>query len=259
MSVANVGHRIATGGTMETIAWVAVIGIAMVLWEHAHPARALHRVPGWALRAWSSTAFQACVAYAAAATLDHALASKAIWHLQGLGVALEALAGYVVLTFVYYWWHRARHEIPWLWRTLHQLHHSATRLEVISSFYKHPLEIVANGVLSSAILYLLLGLDPIAATVASTLTGLAELFYHWNVRTPHWLGYWIQRPESHRVHHRRGHHTENYSDLPLWDFLFGTLDNPRDDRGECGFGVERELRVVSLLRGEPIAVAGERR
>ena len=57
------------------------------------------------------------------------------------------------------------------------------------------------------------------------LTGIAELFYHWNVRTPHWLGYFVQRPESHCVHHQRGRHRNNYSDLPLWDIAFGTFSS----------------------------------
>src|SRR5260370_10151383 len=57
-------------------------------------------------------------------------------------------------------------------------------------------------------------------------SGLAELVYHWNVKTPHWLGYIFQRPESHCIHHQEGVHAFNYSDLPMWDMLFGTYRNP---------------------------------
>jgi len=32
--------------------------------------------------------------------------------------------GYLVSTFVFYWWHRWRHEVDWLWRGFHQIHHS---------------------------------------------------------------------------------------------------------------------------------------
>src|SRR4029078_8492623 len=76
-------------------------------------------------------------------------------------------------------------------------------------------------VLSSAILYLGVGLGAAAAAGAVLLSGFAELFYHWNVRTPHWLGYLFQRPESHCVHHQEGVHSYNFADLPLWDILFG--------------------------------------
>ena len=81
------------------------------------------------------------------------------------------------------------------------------------------------------------------------MTGLAELLYHWNVRTPYWLGFLIQRPESHCVHHQQGLHSFNYADLPLWDMLFGTLRNPRTWSASCGFEGQRECRVGEMLRG----------
>jgi sterol desaturase/sphingolipid hydroxylase (fatty acid hydroxylase superfamily) len=195
---------------------------------------------------------QAAIAWLAAAALDHLFPGAALWHLGGFGLVGDALIGYVAITFVYYWWHRARHEIPALWR-LHQVHHSPSRVEVLLTFYKHPLEILANGILSPAILYLLLGLDVQSASLAILLSGVAELFYHWNVRTPHWLGYLIQRPESHCVHHQRAWHRNNYSDLPLWDILFGTFDNPRSRPSACGFGPNVEERWGTLLMGRIVA------
>ena len=104
-------------------------------------------------------------------------------------------------------------------------------------------------VLSSAILYLGVGLGAAAAAGAVLLSGLAELFYHWNVRTPHWLGYLFQRPESHCVHHQEGVHSYNFADLPLWDILFGTFHNPRVAQFRCGFGPEHEHRLVEMLWG----------
>jgi sterol desaturase/sphingolipid hydroxylase (fatty acid hydroxylase superfamily) len=120
---------------------------------------------------------------------------------------------------------------------------------VLTSFYKHPIEIVANCVLSSLIVYVLLGLELSSASLAMTLDGLGELFYHWNIKTPYWLGYFFQRPESHCVHHPHGHHTNNFSDLPLWDMLFGTFENPRTAPTICGFGPEAEQRLPALLAG----------
>ena len=69
------------------------------------------------------------------------------------------------------------------------------------------------------------------------------------MRTPHWLGYLIQRPESHCVHHQRGRHRNNYSDLPLWDMLFGTFENPRAQPGPCGFAQEAEQQLGPMLVG----------
>jgi sterol desaturase/sphingolipid hydroxylase (fatty acid hydroxylase superfamily) len=161
--------------------------------------------------------------------------------------------GYLAITFIYYWWHRARHESALLWRLFHQVHHSPQRIEVITSFYKHPFEIVANGILSSAILYLLVGVSPEAAGLTVLLTGLAELFYHWNVATPYWLGFVFQRPESHCVHHQEGVHSFNYADLPLWDMLFGTFKNPRTWSARCGLGAENESRLLTMLAGRDVS------
>lgn len=162
------------------------------------------------------------------------------------------IVGYLVITFIYYWWHRARHEIPLLWRWLHQIHHSAARLETITTFYKHPLEIFINSVLNSLILHVLLGITPAAATLAVAIAGIAELFYHWNMRTPYWLGFFIQRPESHRIHHQLGYHRNNYSDLPLWDILFGTFENAKSSPTQCGFTPQHDLRVWSMLLGKNV-------
>lgn len=62
----------------------------------------------------------------------------------------------------------------------------------------------------------LLGLTPEAAAVANVFLTFNAFFQHANIRTPQWLGYIIQRPESHGVHHQRGVHRYNYSDLPLF-------------------------------------------
>jgi sterol desaturase/sphingolipid hydroxylase (fatty acid hydroxylase superfamily) len=127
-------------------------------------------------------------------------------------------------------------------------------LEVLTAFYKHPIEIFFNSILSSAILYLLLGLGKEAAGIAVTLTAIGELFYHWNVRTPYWVGFIFQRPESHCIHHQHGVHHFNYSDLPLWDMLFGTFRNPKKWDGACGLG-EAELQLSKMIRGEVITAS----
>ena len=234
---------------MNVIFLVIGAGLAMLAWETARPAHPSPAVRGWWPRALLLIAIQALVAWLATATWDRWLPQLAPWRAGGHGIALDALLGYFVITFVYYWWHRARHEVPVLWRCLHQVHHSAARIEVATTFYKHPLEVLLNALLTSAILYVALGLDPAAASVTVALTGIAELLYHWNVRTPYWLGFLFQRPENHRVHHQRGRHTGNFSDLPLWDMAFGTFENARSAPAECGFAGDAERRLGALLTG----------
>ena len=39
----------------------------------------------------------------------------------------------------------------------------------------------------------------------------------------------------------------HYGDLPLWDMLFGTYENPPTWDATCGFETERELRLGEML------------
>jgi sterol desaturase/sphingolipid hydroxylase (fatty acid hydroxylase superfamily) len=236
---------------------VAACAVVMIAVEVLRPGRAWPRVAGWWTRALALNAVQVGIVWLSGVAWDGWMLRRRPWSADALGSAGGALAGYVVVTFVYYWWHRGRHEVPLLWRCLHQLHHSPQRIEVLTSFYKHPLEVLANGLLTSAVLYLGVGLGVAAATGAVLLTAFAELFYHWNVRTPHWLGYLFQRPESHCVHHQEGLHAYNYADLPLWDMLFGTFRNPARWQARCGFGPEAEQRLGAMLAG--VDVVGEER
>jgi sterol desaturase/sphingolipid hydroxylase (fatty acid hydroxylase superfamily) len=49
-----------------------------------------------------------------------------------------------------------RHAKEW-WLAFHQIHHSPSRIELLTSFYKHPIEILCDAVLSAVILYPLMG------------------------------------------------------------------------------------------------------
>jgi sterol desaturase/sphingolipid hydroxylase (fatty acid hydroxylase superfamily) len=65
----------------------------------------------------------------------------------------------------------------------------------------------------------------------------------------------VQRPESHSRHHARGVHAGNYSDLPLFDLLFGTFHNPRDFAAETGFYDGASSRVADMLRFRDVSTA----
>ena len=55
------------------------------------------------------------------------------------------------------------------------------------------------------------------------------------------------------MHHGRGVHAFNYSDLPLWDMVFGTFRNPARFEGEVGFWPGASSRVGDLLLGRDVA------
>ena len=164
-----------------------------------------------------------------------------------LGVPGGAIAGYYLLSGVMYGYHRLAHNVGFLWRGLHQLHHSPQRVDIPGSVLFHPLEMIVQVLLQLFVTVVVLGLDPLAAALVGYIAAFYGMFQHWNVRTPRWLGYFIQRPESHCVHHRKGLHFYNYGDLPLWDVVFGTFRNPRAFNGECGFEEPADRRLASML------------
>lgn len=232
---------------------VLVCAVLMIIIELVAKGRDWPKVAGWWARAAALNATQVAMVFVAGLTWDKWLKNWSIWDAeQTFGQTGGAVVGYLAITFVYYWWHRFRHQVPFLWRAFHQIHHSPQRLEILTSFYKHPLEIFANAGLSSFILYVVCGLSGEAAVLAILMTGLAELFYHWNVRTPYWLGFVFQRPESHCVHHRQDWHHQNYSDLPIWDMLFGTFHNPKTFEDACGFADDKERLLGSMLLGADV-------
>jgi sterol desaturase/sphingolipid hydroxylase (fatty acid hydroxylase superfamily) len=182
---------------------VATVGLCMIIYEYSRPGRNLPAVRGWWLRAILFNGFQVFSVWFAGVAWDGWLVRHRFFSSASLGTYGEAFLGYFAITFVFYWWHRWRHSSPFLWRWVHQIHHSPQRIEVITSFYKHPFEVLLDSLFMSLILYFGVGAEPRSAAGAVMLSGLAELVYHWNVRTPHWLGFIFQRPESHCIHHQQ--------------------------------------------------------
>ncbi|WHZ11037.1 MAG: Fatty acid hydroxylase family (carotene hydroxylase/sterol desaturase) [Burkholderiaceae bacterium] len=230
--------------------------LVMLAIESRWPARAFPPRKGWR---WLGIGFLLMVGIAGATVplvlpLDWMAAHR--W-MDGtrLGVAGGALAGWLVQSFVTFVSHRAYHAFSPLWRLGHQMHHSPQRVDISGSVLFHPTEVVLQVLFQLFVTVIVLGLDPLAAALVGYVAAFHGMFQHWNVRTPRWLGYFIQRPESHCVHHRRGMHSWNYSDLPLWDMLFGSFRNPREFRGECGFDAPADRRVGALLAWHDVNAA----
>ncbi|MFZ4773117.1 MAG: sterol desaturase family protein [Chlamydiia bacterium] len=230
---------------------VLITGLLMIAYERTRPGRTWPDVCGWWTRAIFLNSLQALTVYVAGVSWDRWLGVHHHGMLEGLNSTLGGFIGYFVITFVFYWWHRFRHQSNFLWRWFHQVHHSPQKLEIATAFYKHPFELIADSILCSIVLYPICGLSPESAMCATLLSGLAELFYHWNIKTPRWIGYFFQRPESHCVHHQNGLHAYNYSDLPLWDMLFGTFRNPKTFDARCGLD-DHEDRLVEMFMGKDV-------
>ena len=213
-------------------------------------------IPGWGLPAIKSwpwrvllvNGIQLLIVVLAGFTWEIWLSKWSVFSLSDhVSPTVGGALAYFFATFLFYWWHRWRHEFDFLWLYFHQIHHSPRRLEVITSFYKHPGEMIANSIIGSLLVYSFLGLSVEAGAIYTFFTAVGEFFYHTNVRTPRWVGYIFQRPEMHRIHHQHGRHKNNYGDIVWWDMLFGTYENPRVWNGKCGFTAEREEMLVDML------------
>lgn len=102
-------------------------------------------VPGWtlpAVRTWWPrvlliNGIQLGVVLLAGISWEKWLSAWSLLHLSNhLNPVAGGMLAYFIATFVFYWWHRWRHESDFLWRAFHQIHHSPQRLEVITSFYQ---------------------------------------------------------------------------------------------------------------------------
>jgi sterol desaturase/sphingolipid hydroxylase (fatty acid hydroxylase superfamily) len=126
-----------------------------------------------------------------------------------------------------YWFHRACHAWPPLWR-IHRVHHSAAELDWLAAHREHPLD----GLLSQLVLNLpalALGFSVEVIGTFFVFRGLWSIFIHSNVRVP--LGplrYVFGAPEVHAWHHAKTPgRVVNFANLAPWcDLLFGTYHCP---------------------------------
>lgn len=208
------------------------------------------RYPGgwsWKLRGLGMTVVTFAVAVGVTLFWAGVFGEHHLFDLGGLGTWAGALVGVLAASGITYWYHRTVHRSDRLWR-LHQMHHSAETIDTFGANWIHPVDNVFFTTWGSLVFFPLLGLTPEAGAIGSVFITFNSLFQHMNKRTPHWVGYFIQRPESHCIHHARGVHAFNYSDVPLWDMLFGTYRNPKSVEGvEAGFYDGASARVWEML------------
>lgn len=219
----------------------------LMLWEWRVPARALPDVPGWRLRGLAAFALYFLLSSYLPLLWTAYLLPLQLFDLSGLGTWTGALVGLLVYETVGYVYHRGMHASNLLWRGMHQMHHSAERLDTYGAFWFHPFDMAGWTAVASVSLTIIVGLSAQATTVVLLTVSLMTIFQHMNVRTPQWLGYILQRPESHSWHHARDRHRDNYADLPLIDLVFGTFRNPPDFAPATGFHDGASLRLGEML------------
>jgi sterol desaturase/sphingolipid hydroxylase (fatty acid hydroxylase superfamily) len=237
--------------TLDDLIGLGIFGsfFLFMLLEAVTPARRYPTRTLWRLKGFAFLMGMAVVATATPLLLPGEwLAAHRLIDGTGLGIAGGTIVGYVVFSFVGYLWHRAVHRFDFLWRTFHQIHHAPPRLDIGGAALFHPFEVVVYVVLTTVTTTLVLGLRPEAAALTGLVAQLYSFFQHMNVKTPRLLGYVIQRPEAHFVHHQRDVHAFNYGDFPLWDLLFGTFKNPAEfGKEDVGFAEPADRRLSAML------------
>jgi sterol desaturase/sphingolipid hydroxylase (fatty acid hydroxylase superfamily) len=234
---------------------LTVLGLygVLILLEALFPARPLPKVKGWKTRALAVFVFYFYLSSYLPLLWGDTLTRYQLFNLEALNPFVGAAIGVLIYELLVYAWHRTMHRVHWIWRSFHQMHHSAERMDSYGAFYFSPLDVVGFTFLTSLSLTVVVGLSAQAVTYFLYATMFLAVFQHTNIHTPQWLGYIFQRPESHSVHHGRGIHQYNYSDLPLFDILFGTFRNPRDFVSESGFYDGASAKLPQILVFKDIA------
>ena len=164
------------------------------------------------------------------------------------GLAFDLL----LLDLWVYWWHRANHEWPLLWR-FHRVHHLDQFLDATSAVRFHPGEVLISA-LARAPIVILADIPLTSIALFDTLLLLGTLFHHSNVRLParfeaglRWL---IVTPSHHWVHHHVAHRdtNSNYATLlTVWDRLFASWSTTeRSPDMRIGTGDLRDVPLPAL-------------
>lgn len=185
----------------------------------------------------------------------HALAWRPAWWAGPWGLVADLL----ILDGLIYWWHRANHRVPLLWR-FHGVHHLDRFLDTTTAVRFHFGEVLLSA-LARAGVVIALAIPLGSVLIFETLVLMAAIFHHSNLRLAPALERVLARvivtPSIHWVHHHRvqGDTDSNYSTiLSLWDPLFRSR-SPTRRTPDLAIGVEgREEQPLLGLIAAPFRV-----
>jgi sterol desaturase/sphingolipid hydroxylase (fatty acid hydroxylase superfamily) len=235
-------------------AWLALLLLAERLrpavpfpqgrpWALARPARNL------AFLLLSAAVSLAIVLPVSRWAAGHPLALRPGWAMGGAGLLFDLL----LLDFLIYWWHRANHRLPFLWR-FHEVHHLDRFLDVTTAVRFHFGEVILSALARAGVIALFA--IPLPSVLAfEALVLLSAAFHHSNLKLPaaleRALSWIVVTPSIHWVHHHRirPDTDSNYATvLSLWDRLFGSRSPTRRTPGmEIGVEGREEQDLPGLL------------
>lgn len=159
----------------------------------------------------------------------------------------------VVHDLYIYWFHRAQHAFPLLWR-IHEAHHSGKYVDWLSGTRSHALEILINQTIEFAPI-VLLGAKPEVWLIKATLDAVWGMYIHSNLDVRlGMLEIVINGPDMHRWHHARADDVKGVNfatKLGVWDRLFGTA-YIRSERAQ-EFGLLGDVEFPRGFIGQQLA------
>jgi sterol desaturase/sphingolipid hydroxylase (fatty acid hydroxylase superfamily) len=149
------------------------------------------------------------------------LGLRPAWLHGWIGLAFDL----ILLDFWIYWWHRANHEIPFLWR-FHQVHHFDELLDSTTALRFHFGEVVLSALVRACVI-VAFDLPLSSVLLFEALVLISAIFHHSDARLPRRLEQALARviitPSIHWVHHHavRADTDSNYGTIfSFWDPLF---------------------------------------
>jgi len=156
------------------------------------------------------------------------------------------LVTFIMIDFIYYWYHRFSHRVRFMW-AVHMNHHSSEEMNFTVSLRQAWFGPITK--VPFFILMPLVGFDPIITAVAGVASTLWGVIGHTQ---------WIKRlgilelvfvtPSSHRVHHGSNecYIDKNYGNLLIvWDRLFGTF---AEEVEPVKFGIRNNVKTFNPIK-----------
>ena len=156
------------------------------------------------------------------------------------------IATFIMIDFVYYWYHRFSHRVRFMW-AVHMNHHSSEEMNFTVSLRQAWFGPITK--VPFFILMPLIGFDPIITAVAGIASTLWGVIGHtqW-IRRLGALEYIFVTPSSHRVHHGSNecYIDKNYGNLLIvWDRLFGTF---AEEVEPVKFGIRDNVKTYNPIK-----------
>jgi len=172
------------------------------------------------------------------------------FRLIDLGVSLPIiLLALVAQDFLYYWKHRAAHQIRWFW-TAHVVHHSSEYYN-LSTALRQPWNNHFTGFVLLSTPLVFLGVHPLLLGFVGAINLLYPYWVHTEAiqKMPRWFEAVMNTPSHHRVHHGTNpqYLDTNYAGIfIIWDRLFGSFV-PEDETVDIQYGLVKNIETYNPL------------